>query len=138
MRDGPELWRNLQVAVEIAIKSWRRIYSYAQARELEYEKCPEITENCFRVRTVPGPQGKERYFEVMFDPDAGSISVRPEKYQKVFGMDVNSEGKVTLIKPPNSGEPETPVSIEDASRYLLKPFLDEFGLRRPLVTLEEI
>jgi hypothetical protein len=138
MRHGPELWRNLRVAVETAINSWKRIYCHAQAQELEYTRCLEITENCFRVRSIPGPQEKERYFEVLYDPNTGFISVRPERHRQAFHMCVTDDGKVTLIKPSTDERPETPVSVEDVSRCLLKPFLDEFGLRKPLVTLEEI
>jgi hypothetical protein len=138
MRDGPELWRNLKMAVETAINSWRRIYCHPQARELEYERCLDITENCFRVRRIPGPQEKERYFEVLYYPDTGLISVRPKEYGKTLTMNVTAEGTITLIEPSNGGEPETPFTVDDASRYLLKPFLDEFGLRKPLVALADI
>jgi hypothetical protein len=64
--------------------------------------------------------------------------IRPEKYHRAFRMNANAEGRITLIELPPGGEPERPVSLEDVSRCLLKPFLDEFGLRRPLVALEEI
>ena len=129
LRDGPELWRNLALAVEIAVKSWVRIYNHNLSAEIQFSRCPEITENCFRVRTIPAPgRHDEKYFEVRYDPQTGKVTVTPNRYKKIFALAVQPDGSLTFV---SSEAPPLPIAPKDLARELLKPFLDGLGPRTP-------
>jgi hypothetical protein len=131
LRDGPELWRNLALAVEVAVGSWVRIYNSQQPAEIQYSGCPGITENCFRIRSIPAPgQRDEKYFEVRYDPNAGRVTVTPSRYKKAFALAVQSGGGLKFTSGESSAAALEPVEM---ARELLKPFLDAMGLRTPRI-----
>ena len=106
-RDGPEIWRDLSLAAETQKGQFNEIYCHPRTPEFALSDCRDVTENCFRVRSLPEPGESERWMEFRFRPEARAIVVtaHPTSHASVpggsvsafFGMD--SDGNLGLSCP---------------------------------------
>lgn len=132
LRDGPEVWRNLRLAVESDVKSWIGIYNPSGQAEVQFVQCQPITEDCLRVRIIPATGRRESYLEARFDALAGNVTVTPAKFAAVFELKVQLDHSLRFIV---RGKPDGLLSPQDVSQAILEPFLDTLGTRRPLVDM---
>jgi hypothetical protein len=126
LRDGPELWRDFKLAVENSVSTWLRIYNRNLQPEIQFSGCHEITENCFRVRTIPQPGKAGKHFEVRYDPPSGTLRVMP--YKRVFAITVQPDGSLKFTSTENPGSLMGPSELD---REILEPFIDALGARNP-------
>jgi hypothetical protein len=140
LRDGPELWRNFRLAADVAVECFNRCYCQPFAPEFAFGDCLEVTNTCFRVRNLPRPGEAERFIECRFklegrriivsqDPTPAKLAVGGFKFAKAA-----PEAKFSLffLAGPEPQESAEEVSIEEACKLLLRPFLFPDGPRTPI------
>jgi hypothetical protein len=140
-RDGPEVWRDLKVAAEIAVRDFNNCYCQPKAPEFAFNACREVSDDCFRVRRIPGPGERERWAEFWFRPEKRAIDVKthPQGHASIpqgfiFGRE-KPEAKIGLLlweQGSSTDRPPRAVSFDEASRLLLHPFLFADGPREPI------
>jgi hypothetical protein len=122
-RDGKDLWRDLKLAIRTAVDEYNRIYCEPGHPDLSYNGCEYLNDDCARVRIIPQPPGREEVsYEIMFLPD--------ERRIQGLNLDLGVEGGKVVLKA--GGEM---VTIEEASRTMLKPLLSRLPPRQPNITL---
>jgi hypothetical protein len=120
-RDGPELWRDLKSSLHQAVKDYTRIYSPQDVVEVQYTDCTPVSEECIRVRATP-PGKPDISVEIRFSLENQQIQCSGNAG---FTMAVES-GEVVI-----KNKDGMKVTIEDASRTILKPLFDNLPRRRP-------
>jgi hypothetical protein len=141
-RDGPEIWRDLSLAAETQKGQFNEIYCHPRTPEFALSDCRDVTENCFRVRSLPEPGESERWMEFRFRPEARAIVVtaHPTSHASVpggsvsafFGMDSDGNLGSELPDPDSAPDAVRFISMDEASALLLQPFLFADGPRDPI------
>ena len=132
LRDGKELWRRLRDQVKADVEEWVGIYNKPNTPEIAFSDCREVTENCFRVRTIPAPGETERYLELAFNPRTGELKTSGEKPDRSYCCAADPEGKLTIQSVPPSAAFPNGLSLQGVSKDLLKPFIEELGWHEPI------
>lgn len=124
-RDAREIWRDLKLAAETAVEQFNKFYCHRDAPEFEFRACDEITEDCFRVLSLPANGAQQRYIEVRYQSERRGIFVSPKCYEMSFGF-VAANG--TWLASSNIG----PLTPDALCKLILDPLLFPTGTREPV------
>jgi hypothetical protein len=124
-RDGPELWRDLNVSLRQAVEDYTRIYSPMDTQEVKFTNFQPDT--CVRVSTVPNAEDEDSPIEVRLSLFDQTIICDDSPW---FTLSAKS-GTVTLetLHRPRA------LSVEDACRMILRPLFWKLPHRKPNITI---
>jgi|SRR5579863_255522 len=124
-RDGPELWRDLKSSLHRAVNDYTRIYGAPDAVEVQYTDCTPASDECIRVRAT-SPGKPDTSVEIRFVLENQQIQCSGNAS---FTVAVES-GEIVI-----KDEAGKKITIEDASRAILKPVFDKLPRRKPNIAV---
>jgi hypothetical protein len=126
-REGPEVWRDLKASIRQGVADYTRIYTPEGTVEVQSGSCLIHSESCIQVRTVPPLEESVVSFEVNFSPDRHKIIC--DEVHVEFSLAVKDH-EITI-----QDRHGATVSLEDASKAVLKPLFSKLPHKKPNISL---